>query len=78
MTTFPRPDRRRFIAAAAAFTAAPSLVRAADATLDATLAEAAALTQLRAVAVWRDGPDGGREIAARGYHGFTPDRPTNI
>ena len=43
MTTSPRPDRRRFIAAAAAFTAAPSLVRAADATLDATLAEAAAL-----------------------------------
>lgn len=78
MTTSPRPDRRRFIAAAAAFTAAPSLLRAEDAALDATLAEAAALTQLRAVAVWRDGPDGGREIAARGYHGFTPDRPTNI
>lgn len=38
------------------------------------MTEAARHDQLRAIAVWRDG----REIAARGYHGFTPDQPTNI
>lgn len=51
--------------------AAPSLARA---DLSTTLAEAASLTPLRAVAVWR----AGAEIAAQGYHGFTPDQPTNI
>ena len=42
----------------------PSAVRRVVVT---TLAEAAALTQLRAIAVWRDGPDGGREIAAQRF-----------
>ncbi|MBB1490829.1 serine hydrolase [Paracoccus sp. MC1862] len=44
------------------------------ATLDMTLGAAEAHGQLRAIAIWQ----GNREVAARGYHGFTPDRPTNI
>ncbi|MCZ0960213.1 serine hydrolase domain-containing protein [Paracoccus benzoatiresistens] len=51
--------------------AAPALAQAA---LTPILDDAARLENLRAVAVWSDG----REIAARGYHGFTPDDPTNI
>ncbi|WP_295042303.1 serine hydrolase [uncultured Paracoccus sp.] len=50
--------------------AAPALAQAG---LSQILAEAERLENLRAVAVWRN-----EEIAARGYHGFTPDRPTNI
>ena len=38
------------------------------------LDQAGALSQLRAVAIWQ----GGREVAARGYRGFDPDRATNI
>lgn len=69
--------RRAFVAAGAALMAAPVVappVRAQTVGLEAILDEAAAHEQLRAIAVWRDG----REIAARGYHGFDPDRPTNI
>lgn len=51
--------------------AAPAL---AQARLSPILDDAERLENLRAIAVWR----GGGEIAARGYHGFTPDSPTNI
>ena len=51
--------------------AAPAL---GQASLGPILDDAAGLENLRAIAVWQ----GGREIAARGYHGFTPDDPTNI
>lgn len=51
--------------------AAPALAQAG---LSPSLDEAQRLENLRAIAVCR----GGEEIAARGYHGFTPDRPTNI
>lgn len=50
---------------------APSL---AYASLDPLLARADALAPLRAIAIWRAGD----EVAARGYHGFSPDSPTNI
>ena len=42
--------------------------------LDGVLDQAQAHPQLRAIAIWHDG----REVAARGFNGFTPDRPTNI
>ena len=45
----------------------------AQETLDAILDTAGEHDQLRAIAIWRGG-----EVAARGYGGFTPDRPTNI
>lgn len=66
-------QRRALIrcAALAPLLAAPSL---APAGLSPILSEAGALDRLRAIAVWRDGA----EIAARGYGGFTSDRPTNI
>lgn len=51
--------------------AAPALAQAG---LTPILNDADRLENLRAVAVWSDG----QEIAARGYGGFTPDRPTNI
>lgn len=51
--------------------AAPALAQAG---VTPILNEAQRLENLRAVAVWRDGG----EIAARGYHGFTPDSATNI
>ncbi|QQO46288.1 serine hydrolase [Paracoccus sp. MC1862] len=54
--------------------ALPSGGMAQAATLDMTLGAAEAHGQLRAIAIWQ----GNREVAARGYHGFTPDRPTNI
>ncbi|MFN3275293.1 MAG: serine hydrolase domain-containing protein, partial [Paracoccus sp. (in: a-proteobacteria)] len=55
--------------------AAPALAPSrAEASLAPLLARADALEPLRAIAVWR----GGAEIAARGYHGFSPDSPTNI
>ncbi|MDQ1900932.1 serine hydrolase [Paracoccus sp. WLY502] len=50
--------------------AAPAL---GQASLGPILDDAAGLENLRAIAVWQGG-----EIAARGYHGFTPDDPTNI
>jgi len=54
--------------------ALPSLGQAQAETLDVVLDAAAANDQLRAIVLWQ----GGEEIAARGYHSFTPDRPTNI
>lgn len=51
-----------------------AIPRPARASLAPILAEARALQPLRAIAVWRDG----QEIAAEGYGGFDPDRPTNI
>ena len=42
-------------------------------TPDAVLDAAQAHDQLRAIVLWQGG-----EVAARGYHGFSPDRPTNI
>lgn len=53
--------------------ALPSTGRAQE-TLEAVLDAAREHDQLRAIAIWRDGG----EVVARGYHGFTPDRPTNI
>ena len=41
---------------------------------DVLLQQAGSLPQLRCIAIWQ----GGREVAARGYRGFTPDRATNI
>lgn len=79
--------RRALLSGAATLLAAPSVARAqeaasappttvppANATLDQLLDAAARHDQLRAIVVWQ----GGREIAARGYRGFTADRPTNI
>ena len=54
--------------------AAPFLARHALADARPLLDQAGSLSQLRAVAVWRDGI----EVAARGYRGFDPDRATNI
>ena len=70
-------NRRTLIltAATAPLFAAPGLARAA---LPAVLAQAAGLDPLRAIAVWQGDGDVGSEIAAEGYHGFTPDSPTNI
>lgn len=70
--------RRHFLATSVAF-AVPASIPAtgANASGQATtdlLAEAEALNGLRAVALWQDGA----EVAALGYHGWTPDRPTNI
>lgn len=53
------------------FLAAP---RALGADPGVLLEQAASLAQLRAIAIWQ----GGREVAARGYRGFDPDRATNI
>ena len=56
--------------------AAPALIaaRRGHARPTETLDEAAALPQLRAIAIWQAGD----EIAARGYGRFTADQPTNI
>jgi CubicO group peptidase (beta-lactamase class C family) len=63
--------RDLIIAAAALPLLSPRLARA---TLAPVLSGAETLSNLRAIAIWRDGT----EIDARGYGGFTPDRPTNI
>ena len=65
---------RRFLLLTASLSpllAAPALAQAG---LTPILDDASRLDNLRSVAVW----SGGREIAAEGYHGFTPDSPTNI
>ncbi|WP_423208417.1 serine hydrolase domain-containing protein [Paracoccus yeei] len=62
--------RRSLILAALPLLATPRLARSGP----PVLPDAAEFPQLRAIALWRDG----REIAARGYGGFDPDRPTNI
>ncbi|MFN3525920.1 MAG: serine hydrolase domain-containing protein [Paracoccus sp. (in: a-proteobacteria)] len=55
--------------------AAPALAPSrAHASLAPLLQRATALEPLRAIAIWQ----AGAEIAARGYHGFSPDSPTNI
>lgn len=66
-------DRRTLITAAALtpFLAAPML---AQDRLSSLLNQIEGMDRFRAIAIWRDGG----EIAARGYHGWTPDRPTNI
>lgn len=51
-----------------------ALPRAALADPGVLLDQAGALTQLRAIAIWQSG----REVAARGYRGFDPNRATNI
>lgn len=72
-------NRRALILTAATLPllSAPTLVRASLAPL---LAQADRMTSLRAIAIWQaDGNgDQGTELAAQGYHGFTPDSPTNI
>lgn len=70
-------SRRALIAGA--LIGAPALARGqslapAAGGLPTVLDNAAQHGQLRAIAIWHDGA----ELAARGYHGFTPDRPTNI
>lgn len=69
--------RRALILTAAALPllAAPRLARAS---LTPLLAEGEQLRPLRAIALWRADGAQGAELAARGYHGFTPDSPTNI
>ena len=73
-------QRRDLLRAGLAVLAAPAILatartaRAAAAPVGAVLDDARGLERLRAVAVWRDGA----EVAARGYGGFDPDRPTNI
>ncbi|MBM3604028.1 MAG: serine hydrolase [Alphaproteobacteria bacterium] len=52
--------------------------RLAQASLSPILSQAARLDPLRAIAVWKGDGAGGAELAAEGYHGFTPDSPTNI
>ena len=73
----PRMNRRMLIltAALAPVLAAPRIARAG---LSPILAQADQLDPLRNVAIWRDDDEGGHEVAAQGYHGFTPDQPTNI
>lgn len=70
--------RRDFIRSGALALTAPALSLAARPAhafaLDSVLAGAAEGDRLRAIAIWHDG----REVAARGYGGFDPDRPTNI
>ena len=67
--------RREFMAVLGAALATPAVISAQGrASLEALLDEAKAHPQLRAIAIWQDG----REVTARGYNGFTPDRPTNI
>ena len=70
-------NRRTLIltAALAPALAAPNLARAG---LGPILDQAEQLQALRNVAIWCDDDNGGHEIAAQGYHGFTPDNPTNI
>ena len=62
---------RRTLMISATALAVPSIGRAS---LTPILSDASRLDPLRAIAIWRDGS----EIAAQGYGGFTPDRPTNI
>lgn len=69
---------RRSLLLTAALTPLLAAPRVARASLPTILTDAGDLTSLRAIAVWRDSDSGGEEIAAQGYHGFTPDRPTNI
>lgn len=71
-----QPLHRRTLIATAAAAALPLLAapRLARAALPEALASAAGLSQLRAIAVWRDGG----EVAARGYGRFTPDGQANI
>lgn len=70
-------NRRTLILTAAALPllAVPRTARASVAPL---LREAGGMGPLRAIAIWRDDGAGGGEVAAQGYHGFTPDSPTNI
>ena len=70
-------NRRSLIlgAAAASCLATP---RIAHAGLGDILVDARRLDRLRAVAVWCEDGTGGKEVAAQGYGGFTPDDPTNI
>ncbi|WP_108500398.1 serine hydrolase domain-containing protein [Paracoccus indicus] len=70
-------NRRTLIltAALAPALAAPNLARAG---LGPILDQAEELQALRNVAIWCDDDDGGHEVAAQGYHGFTPDEATNI
>lgn len=70
-------NRRNLIltAALAPLLAAP---RVAQAGLAPILAQADSLQPLRNIAIWCDDDNGGQEIVAQGYHGYTPDMPTNI
>ncbi|MFO1163971.1 MAG: serine hydrolase [Paracoccus sp. (in: a-proteobacteria)] len=67
-------QRRALVLSALAAPFLAGLSRMAGADPGLLLDQAGALSQLRAVAIWQ----GGREVAARGYRGFDPDRATNI
>ncbi|MBU2956471.1 serine hydrolase [Paracoccus sp. 1_MG-2023] len=70
-------NRRNLIAgaAAASLLCSPRLALAGPGPI---LGEARRLDRLRAIAMWCDDAQGGREMAAEGYGGFGPDDPTNI
>ncbi|WP_374636314.1 serine hydrolase domain-containing protein [Paracoccus sp. (in: a-proteobacteria)] len=67
-------QRRKLVLSALAMPFLAALPRAALADPGVLLDQAGALTQLRAIAIWQSG----REVAARGYRGFDPNRATNI
>ncbi len=66
--------QRRSLVLSALATPFLAVPRFAAADPGVLLDQAASLPQLRCVAIWQ----GGREVAARGYRGFDPDRATNI
>ena len=70
--------KRRDLIMTAAFApllAAPHVARAG---LLPIMEDAASLDPLRSVTMWCDDDSGGQEVAAQGFHGATPDTPTNI
>lgn len=70
----PAMQRRALVLSAFATPFLAALPAAARADPGVLLDQAGALSQLRTVAIWQDG----REVAARGYRGFTPERAANI
>ncbi len=65
-------NRRFFLTSASAAIGLPAIARADN--LTDLLSGAESLDGLRAIAIWHDGA----ERVARGFGGWTPDRPTNI
>ncbi|MFD1480559.1 serine hydrolase domain-containing protein [Paracoccus nototheniae] len=70
--------RRTLILTAAATLPLLAAPRLAQASLQPLLTQARQMAPLRAITLWRDDGAQGVELAAQGYHGFTPDSSTNI